>query len=296
MVRGAAESQRRAAACDLGGGPAAAIGPADDVTFELPERVRAAAERDIEAIADPQQATFTIEGLGAEYFRQRGLSPVPAFTVALQRTVNRLTGRTPHILQFLAMSRYRCADLVHADVTTPEVLRFVEAAAGGQPDGELLRAALASHVEACRAARRHLPLLELVGLYFQSIPAARRLRTSLAMGGAALALRALGLLRRPARTEIMISHPAAYPEIPIVGRPGVRIPHVRDLTLHFQLLPDRTAVTLAPSPEWPTANAELMADLRASLELVAAAGERSAPGWTAPQRAAGAGSLSTQRS
>ncbi|MCC6857356.1 MAG: choline/carnitine O-acyltransferase [Bryobacterales bacterium] len=272
MMRGTAEIQRRAATWPLAGAPPengpAAPAPPRELQWEVPPRFLQDAERDFQSVFDGQQATFAIPEFGRRFFSEHAADPVPAFILALQMTGKRLTGRAPQVWQFLSMSRYRCMDLSTAMVTTPEVLRFIESleSAPAGELGQLLRQALHSQVEECRRARRCLPVEVLLSLYLRSVksPLAGLYVTFLqllAAGG----LRLLGLAGAP-RREVIVSHPEIYPEVPLVGRPGVRLPYVKYFGLHYQIFDDRIVLTMMPGVRWPVPNGELVAALTESLE------------------------------
>jgi hypothetical protein len=67
------------------------------------------------------------------------------------------------------------------------------------------------------------------------------------------------------RQEVLISHPKIYPEIPVVGRPGIRLPYVDYFGLHYQIMADQIVVTMMPSVNWTVPNVEFVAELRANL-------------------------------
>jgi hypothetical protein len=71
------------------------------------------------------------------------------------------------------------------------------------------------------------------------------------------------------RREILISHPEIYPEIPVVGRPGIRLPYVKYFGLHYQILPQRIVITLMPSVTWTIPNTQVVAELKAALDAIA---------------------------
>lgn len=266
MMRGAAGISTRAAAQPANPPGIRRPPPARKLEWVLqPEGVEQAWAT-VRPLLDDQQATFEITGFGRDLFQTNGVAPVPAFVLALQMAANRLTAETPHITQFLSMSRYRAMDLVTADVTTPEVLEFVRSG----DDPSLLRAAIESQARECRKARRYLNLFEMFSLFVASgTPLEQRYR--LAIGGAAsILLRRLGFMKRSKR-DILISHPEIYPDIPVVGRPGIRLPYVKYFGLHYQILPDRIVVTLMPGKTWKVPNAELVDELKTALGRVAAA-------------------------
>lgn len=275
MMRGAAEIQKRAAAQ-----PVSMV--QDNASSDLP-KVRAlhwivdqkdlrAAQQDLEPVLDRQPATFSIDGFGTEWFAAHGVPAVPAFVLALQMSTRRLTGRVPTIHQFLSMSKYRCMDLTLADVTTAEVTSFVEYVTTGEPQlaqaRSLMKEAIASQEQEARRARQYLGLDMLLGLYTRSIGGIRRQVLLLLEVLIYITLRSLGLFK-PGQGDIMASHPAIYPEVPVVGRPGVRLPYVKCFGLHYQILEDRSVVTLMPGVDWTVRNEEVIAELRKSLEQLA---------------------------
>jgi hypothetical protein len=113
-----------------------------------------------------------------------------------------------------------------------------------------------------------LPLDEVMSLFILSSSRPRRIFATWVAGLAMLLLRLLGLLEKPEQREAVVSHPEIYPEVPVVGRPGVRLPYVKHFALHYQMFRNNTVVTLMPSVAWTVPNAELMAELRASLERI----------------------------
>jgi hypothetical protein len=71
---------------------------------------------------------------------------------------------------------------------------------------------------------------------------------------------------RPAEREILVSHPEIYPGVPVVGRPGVRLPYVTCFGLRYQIWEDKTVVTVMPGVRWKTPNADLAGLLKSNLE------------------------------
>ncbi len=274
MMRGAAEIWRRAAECRVDSAEQvdAQAAPLAPLRWQISAETFEAARKTLIPMLDSQQATFELEGFGATFFQARGLDPVPAFAAVLQVMAGRWIAEPVRITQFLSLSRYRCMDLVTAMVSTPEVMAFAEAmrAAGDtQPEGalELLRAAIESQVRVCRVARQAIDMDSMFSLFLASGGAvARRWRAAVGLAAGAW-LRALGLWR-PKRREILISHPGIYPEVPVVGRPGVRLPYCKYFGLHYQIWPDRTVITWMPSDAWKIPNAELTAELQDALERV----------------------------
>ncbi len=275
MMRGAAEIQRRAAAGPLAGptGPRPANGRAHELRWQIDSAWQEQVEHDLASLRAPAPATFVLEGFGRSYFERQRVDAVPAFVVALQRTANRLAGQPAAITQFLAMSRYRCMDLVTGMMSTPEVQRCAAALDDPNVDaplwGALLQAAHDSQAREARRARQAIPYDDLLALFMLSRRRGWPRQRALAVAAVTFGLlRAFGWLRVPGR-QVLISHPEVYPEIPVVGRPGARLPYVRDFGLHYQILADQITLTVMPSLTWRVPNAELAADLHGSLAAMA---------------------------
>lgn len=275
MMRGGAEFQRRAASCmvDDASRPAANLLPAAPLklNWETPEPLLAQARRDLKPVLDDQPATFEIADFGRNWLTSHSAEAVPTFILALQLTAMRLTGQPARITQFVTMSRYRCTDLTTAVVSTPEVLRFAAAAAQEttQPGAvaALFQPAINSQRQAVRAAREHLGLPIIFNLLVQARRGAAQLLTAAAFMLRALLLQRMGLSKDWER-QILVSHPEIYPEVPVIGRPGIRIPYVKYFGLHYQIWADKTVITLMPGLRWQIPNTRLIADLTDSLRYI----------------------------
>jgi hypothetical protein len=280
MMRGSAELQRRASQL-----------PLEDYTQLATEKITATplhwkvdpaiipqAQAAARPLLDDQQATFTIPDFNRQVCRVVELDPVSTFVLALQLAAFELTGQQVHISQFLAMNKYRCMDLAIVDVSTPAVRQFAQAVSTpGSESGQsalLLRQALASIQAESQNARKAISFNILLTLFmrtrtqlqsFMAIPLLRTTRILLNKRHASQ----LGLVR-----DVIISHPAIYPEIPAVGRPGVRIPYARFFGLHYQIFDDRTVVTMMPGIHWPHPNSAVIASIQTNLaRLVALASQ-----------------------
>jgi hypothetical protein len=274
MMRGGAELQQRAARCAVDAVPIeTGLPPARELTWHIKRELIDQARTDLKRVLDNQQSIFEIPRFGAGFFSDHDLAPVPTFILALQMALYKLSGKALPITQFLAMSRYRCMDLQTAMVTTPEVIRFVEFALGKSSDHEdgpsLLSKAVESQVVACREARRYLDLETIIGMYMLSNKGLARWWRERILQGAILLLGLFGLMR-PQRRQVLVSHPTIYPQVPLVGRPGVRLPYLEHLGLHYQILAKRIVITLMPSLTWQVPNAEVVAEIRAALESIQA--------------------------
>ena len=275
MMRAASEIQKRAAECALEGeanGESVSLPLATELDWNVSGKLVQRAQQDLRLVQDNQQATFEIQGIGRNYFAAHNLDPVPTFILALQSATKRLTGKMVRITQFLTMSKYRCMDLVTANVTTPEVMQFVNYVDSGDLQCDrataLLREAVNSQTEACRQARRHLPFDDILGLFISSREGARGLYVQSILILTGLLLRLLGHFDPTKQREVIVSHPEVYSEIPVVGRPGIRLPYVKYFGLHYQILEEKIVVTVMPSVSWTIPNAELIAELRGSLQRI----------------------------
>ena len=77
----------------------------------------------------------------------------------------------------------------------------------------------------------------------------------------------LGLIK-PVWNEVHVYNPEIYPETPIVGRPGIRLPYLKYFGLHYQILEEKIVVTVMPSVKLYISNAELIKELKKNLERI----------------------------
>jgi len=68
--------------------------------------------------------------------------------------------------------------------------------------------------------------------------------------------------------EILVSHPTIYEEIPVVGRPGIRLPYVKYFGLHYQIFEDKVVVTVMPGLDWQVPNTEFIQALKSNLDRI----------------------------
>jgi hypothetical protein len=272
MMRGAAEIQRRAVECTStteSGGGVRGTEPIE-IQWRVSGQLASRAGKELRSVQDGQQATFAIEGTGRSFFISRGIDPVAAFTLALVVATKRLTGSVVRVEQFLTMSRYRCMGLAMPNVTTPEVVTFVEYVVSDEFDrtraAGLLRDAVDSQIERCRSARRTLPLGQLMSLFVHSSSGPRKAYAIAVTVATRLFLQLLRAI--PGGSEVILSHPSIHPEVPILGRPGIRLPYVQYFALHYQMLEESVDVTVMPGVGWSVQNAELVAVLQDGLRLV----------------------------
>jgi hypothetical protein len=245
---------------------------ARELLIPVAPRLLDKARQDIVSILDKQQSTFELAGFGRSFFRSRGLDPVATFVVALQLGVLRLTGQTPRIRQLLTMAHYRSMDLASASVTTREMIRFLESmqdkSASLEQRRERLQAAIDSQLAMCRTARRYFPGFRLQSLIAENTQGMRRLYMKSIVRATKLLLRIMGLARF-GHDDIIISHPRVYEEIPVLGRPGVRLPYLRCFGLHYQILDSSIVLTWMPAVNWKITNAEITNEVARCLRDIA---------------------------
>jgi Choline/Carnitine o-acyltransferase len=250
--------------------------PYRELVLPVPPDLISKALDDVNSVRDDQQSTYELTGCGRSFFKCRNLDPVAAFVSALQLAVFRSTRQIPRIWQLLAMSIYRYMDLSRAMVTTREMVRFLHAmeepGTTPQQRREYLQAAIHSQIALCRTARRHVSGFHLASLLAESKGGARRAYINTVVKATKLLLQVMGLARF-GRPDVMISHPRVYNEVPIIGRPGVRLPYLRCFGLHYQILDESIVLTWMPAVNWPITNADLTAALVSALHDVGELGD-----------------------
>ncbi len=271
MMRGSAEIQKRASKIPL---PEFASQPAALLTFnqlnwQIPAQPLQKAAEIAKQVVDNQQATFEIEDTGKSYFEQAGLLPVPTFMVVLDMAHKQLFNKHLNILQYLSMSKYRCMNLTNANATTEAVKRFTDYVLGDSFDAEqartLLQEAIESQRQAYRAARKHFPPAKIISLFVTTRKGLAKMWVSLLLGLSILILKIFGKYQ-PESMDVPASHPDIFEEIPVVGRPGIRLPYARYYGLHYQLWKDKIVITFMPGTSLNYSNAELFKAIKENLE------------------------------
>jgi hypothetical protein len=218
-------------------------------------------------------ATFAIRGVGREQLLAAGVDPVSAFVLALALATKRRAGSVPSIMQLVTISKYRCVPIGAAVVTTPEVRDFLDCVETGHDRTKavsLLGAAIASQSRECRSERERLSLRWPLEAFIRSRHGLGRVFTLSVFAAAMLVLKATGSL---GKKDVVISHPQIFSEIPVVGRPGVRLPYVNHFGLHYQIHQNEIVVTFMPGLKWRTPNAIFVQDIeRAIAEVLEIAG------------------------
>ena len=236
--------------------------------WKFPKKYLRPIQKDICLVSDNQQATFEIDVLGNDFFRKYDQAAIPSFVLALQMTVKEFTGEYKKIQQFVSMAKYRCMSLSTTVVTTKEVEAFCEQVNSAHVENaeklNLLIKANESQKEAVRKTRKELPLDSLFFYFLNSRKGFKRLFINVTVRFFS-SLQGKKRLFKLKEREIVISHPGAIKEVPVLGRPGIRFPYVKYFALHYQMMDEKIVVTMMPSPRWFVPNAEFIHCLRQNL-------------------------------
>jgi hypothetical protein len=273
MMRGASELQKRASLIEVSAIQSSSDNrrPIDLLEWIVEPSDLLRAKKDLQQVLDHQQATFILSGIGRKAFQAQKMEPVPTFILALGMAVKYFSGRVGNISQFLTMSKYRCMDMNITNVTTPEVIQFVNYMDGNdlQPDMTriLYQNAVDSQLKECRKGRKYLPLTTSFLLFYNSLSGYRKKLIALIV---ALMVFCLWVSRlfKPTVNDIIVSHPEIYEEITIVGRPGIRLPYVKYFGLHYQILDDRMVITMMPGQKWPVKNQDFILHVEKNLKKI----------------------------
>lgn len=273
-----------------------------DWTFPAPGRAIVRAE--INSVIDRDQPfTFEIPGLGRTFWQAQRLPAVPVFVCALQLAALRLMrqaqsdpqvaarsaalirryfprnpppppGPRPlSILQFISLNHYRGLGLTQADVSSAAVEALAQGLADGQltqeQAGDLLRKAVQEQRQVIERTRSRLPLPMVLRIFRFTRRGLGRVWTELSLLVLAGLLRLFGQIRHSVRS-ILISHPSIDPDVPVVGRPGVRLGYLRHFGLHYQIWEERITLTWMPGITWPFSNEETTQALKQALNELAA--------------------------
>ncbi len=272
MMRFSAELYDRAAAVPLDGNRVRQeIPKPEKLNWVVEENWLKLAERDVQWVAAPSPATFQMEAVGQDAFLAWNLKPVPVFVVALQMAMQRLINRKVRIYQYLTMSRYRCLDLAIAMVATPQVNAAVDYLLGQTVEKDraiqLLNDAITSQQSAARQARQQLSMQKIFSLFLTTRKPLQKAYVMTIGAFVYLLLRLFGLYK-PQQLELVLSHPSIFPQVPVVGRPGIRLPYVRYFGLHYQIWKDKIVTTIMPGLRWKITNEQLVAEIKQNLEKI----------------------------
>ena len=274
MMRAAAELQQRAIACPIDTKTNMNLDnsiQSNKLQWNIDNNFIEIAQKDVKFIQDNQKATFEIVGIGKNQLAVKGFQPIPVFIVALQLAAWQLFEKMTRITQFMTMSRFRCMDLVTPNVTTSEMIRFVEYLNGSDVQKQialkLLQDAIASQLDAMRKARKKLPIPDALHLQLLATRGLRRSFISIVISLRMILFRLFGASKRM-RREILVSHPEIYAEVPVVGRPGVRLPYVKYMGIHYQIMDEKIVITYMPALNCKVSNQKFTEAMELALKKI----------------------------
>jgi len=271
MMRAAAELQKRASSINNN-----KLNESDDIqqlnftklNWNVDPIFIRKAEAVVRKIKDNQESIYTIENIGKSDFDKYNVKAIPAFIIALQLTADTFIDGHPRITQFLTMSKYRCMDLLTTVITTPKVTEFVDFVKCDNYDDSqalnLFHTAIKSQIEKIREERKHFPLHEQISLFIASRKGGIKIYVSILNIIRMILLSTTGFLGSK-RREIIVSHPSIYDEVPILGRPGIKIPYAKYFGIHYQIMDKKIVVTMMPGLNWKIPNSEFIAELERDL-------------------------------
>ncbi len=245
--------------------------PYERLHWKIPKEMQQGAVQILKPFLSEQKATFTFDFIGGRLLRCLGLKPIPAFVAALQMAAYELIEKHPKIQQFVTMSKYCCMDVITGNITTRQMIDFCEYMKQTNVDAEvtreLLKKAIDSQVEAVRERRSALPLTEIMALFWQTRSTWHRKWLMMTVAPMLFLLRKLNLMSRPPR-EVIISHPEISENVPVIGRPGVRLPYVKYFGLHYQIFEEHITITIMPGLKWQTGNKILAERIERALKEI----------------------------
>lgn len=225
--------------------------------------------RDVQACVDNQRATFRIP-FGKGQCASSEIDPVAVFVISLVKSVFDIENRISPVQQILALSKYACLGVIDVDLTTPEVGRFIEGLSDPKMTAaerkELLREAIRSQNAISRKKRDRLDLGYLFRLFLGTRKPLKKLYVVLLWKVLASLTGQPRLFREP--REILISHAAIERLVPLLGRPGTRLPYLRRFGLHYQIHAEETWITFMPGLLWRVSNSRLAAVLEENLKKI----------------------------
>jgi len=222
------------------------------IELRISPKIIEKAQRQIQSVQDLQPHTIVLENIGRDNFGNLKQHAVPLFVLALMASVYELTGHIPVVEQFVSLAHYRCMGLTRQVVTTPECKAACKALSEKQLSAETWQVVLQAvhrQKQVVQVAQRYFPLTSLEALYFKQLGTGRKIlfmwlfrlrRFLMALTGQRL--------RWP--TDVLISHPRIFQAYTIIGRPGVRLPYVRQFGLHYQIHPRKTVLIFMPGMTW----------------------------------------------
>ncbi|MCB9059533.1 MAG: choline/carnitine O-acyltransferase [Calditrichae bacterium] len=239
------------------------------LNLKFPIELKSKILEDIDSVSDNQQASFTINDVGVRCFKKFDLEPVPAFIIALQKTMLDFTQKMVNVYQFITMSKYRYMTLLKENVSTKTVFDCVSQLENTEKTDdqkfELIRNAIDSQKDKLRKKRTRLSLDYIFKIYLCSISGIRK-KYALAISQFFSLIQGRTKLFIEPSYDVMVSHPAIFEDVPIIGRSGAKLPYVKYMGLHYQIYDDKINITLMPSTEFSVPNKEFIAKLESNLK------------------------------
>jgi len=242
---------------------------------ELPWKIKseyiAKANLEINQILDVQESTFYINNINRQFFSDKKINPISIFILALQMAIRKTTFKDMKITQFVSLSKFRCLDLTTAVVTTKENLEFLDAVNRNDiSKNELINSltlAIKSQQIEIRKARKTFPVIYQILFYIQSSLGLKRIYLIILFNILKILLRLSGFFKDKKR-EVIVSHPTIYSEVPVLGRPGIKIPYIKYFGLHYQIKKQNILITMMPGMKWKVPNKKFIEELEKSLFII----------------------------
>ncbi len=235
---------------------------------ELPWKIKSEyiskANLELNQMLDVQESTFYINNINRQFFSDKKINPISIFILALQMAIRKTTFKDMKITQFVSLSKFRCLDLTTAVVTTKENLEFLDAVNRNDiSKNELINSltlAIKSQQIEIRKARKTFRVIYQILFYIQSSLGLKRIYLI-------ILLRLSGFFKDKTR-EVIVSHPTIYSEVTVLGRPGIKIPHIKYFGLHYQIKEQDIVITMMPGMKWKVPNKKFIEELEKSLFII----------------------------
>ena len=115
--------------------------------------------------------------------------------------------------------------------------------------------------------RAHFPLNNQMSLYLNSLTGFKKFILSALNMLSLMLIKAVGKTTK-FKNDIMISHPKIFDKVPVIGRPGIKIPYTRYFGLHYQIFSNKIVITMMPGLNWKVPNDEFIKILEESLHKI----------------------------
>lgn len=273
MMRGCAELLERAAASTRPELPEAHIKSfrIRPLKWDIPPAFVEKAQQELSRIKSIDPATYDLPDLGKQTFKDLGIKAVPAFVVALQATLIQLTGSNRRIHQFICLTHFRYMDLTTTQISLPSVTAcarmLLRNEVNAQEFTKLLKRSIEAQNKQITMSRQRFPVEDTIALFLKTRTGIGGRYSRILVALLVFLLKVSGQIKQ-LRREVIISHPKIYPQLPYIGRPGVRLPYITYFGMHYQILDDQTRITIMPGQRWTTANSILANTLQNNLKRI----------------------------